>query len=706
MKIRLVFLGMFFSQLLLAQNTNSDLVQLQNHPQKDTTRCFLLNKIIEAENDQNIWIKYNQELRKIAVDQLQKENNKTVKNTYTKYLSISYNNDGAYELYNEKFEEAIQLYKKSFIISNQINYHYGSALALQNIGTAFDYLGKIDSTLVYMKKAHQFALRSKNKTSLAYVLTDLGYIYNNLGNNNLAIKYNLEALPLFEKLNDLEGLERTNFALGRIFDNQNDFKTSNLYYLKCLEIDRKTNNTERLVLILNSLSATNTKLNLLEKALQFNNEAFQLATQINSQDFIATSHKNYGDIYFKKNKIKDAKFHYLQSEQLFEKINSDIHLSKVQIQLATIYNNQNQLDKAKKYGLKAFELSKKTNFPSDQKNASEILSQIFFKENDFQNAYKYKLIASDISEEIYFDESKDIALKATYQYETEKKEATIKDLKQKKTISELESNKKTMVLYSIIGLFLALSSLAYFLFSRFKIKKRNELLQNQLAETEKLLAAEKKVTESELKALKSQMNPHFIFNALNSIQVQFMYGDKLVANEQLNNFTSLTRQILEVSGKKQIAIVDEIDILTKYLELEKLRFEKDFTYEIAVSSHVDEDYHKIPPMLIQPIVENSIKHGLLHKKGNKKVTVNFDIDSEETHIICTVTDNGIGRTKSASIKNANFTKHNSFSIESIEQRLQLLNTHLKLEDMLVYNDLTDENNESSGTTAILKIPLV
>ena len=337
MKIRLVFLGMLFSQLLLAQNTNSDLVQLQNHPQKDTTRCFLLNKIIEAENDQNIWIKYNQELRKIAVDQLQKENNKTVKNTYTKYLSISYNNDGANELYNEKFEKAIQLYKKSFIISNQINYHYGSALALQNIGTAFDYLGKIDSTLVYMKKAYQFALRSKNKTSLAYVLTDLGYVYNNLGNNNLAIKYNLEALPLFEKLNDLEGLERTNFALGRIFDNQKDYKSSNLYYLKCLEIDRKTNNKERLVLILNSLSTTNTNLNLVDKALQFNNEAFQLATQMNNEDLIATSHKNFGDIYFKKNENEKAKSYYLLAEQLFKKINSGVHLSKVQIKMATIF---------------------------------------------------------------------------------------------------------------------------------------------------------------------------------------------------------------------------------------------------------------------------------------------------------------------------------------------------------------------------------
>jgi tetratricopeptide (TPR) repeat protein len=699
MKIRLVFLGMLFSQLLLAQNTNSDLVQLQNHPQKDTTRCFLLNKVIEAENDQNIWIKYNQELRKIAVDQLQKENNKTLKNTYTKYLSISYNNDGAYELYNEKFEKAIRLYKKSFTISNQINYHYGSALALQNIGTAFDYLGKIDSTLVYMKKAHQFALRSKNKTSLAYVLTDLGYVYNNLGNNNLAIKYNLEALPLFEKLNDLEGLERTNFALGRIFDNQKDYKSSNLYYLKCLEIDRKTNNKERLVLILNSLSTTNTNLNLVDKALQFNNEAFQLATQMNNEGLIATSQKNFGDIYFKKNENEKAKSYYLLAEQLFKKINSGVHLSKVQIKLATIFFYQNQFTKAKEYGLKAFELALKTNFPSDQKNAAEILSQIFSKEKDFQNAYKYKSIAADIGEEIYFDESKDIALKATYQYETEKKEAAIKALHQKNTIAELESKKKTTTLYLVMLFFIGIATTSYVLFSRYKEKKKNEILQNQLAETEKLLAAEKKVTESELKALKSQMNPHFIFNALNSIQVQFMYGDKLVANEQLNNFTYLTRQILEVSGKKQIAISDEVDILTKYLELEKLRFQKDFTYTISVAENIDEDYHKIPPMLIQPIVENSLKHGLMHKKGAKTIDVHFDIDQNETHIICTVKDNGIGRTKAAEIKAKNNSDHNSFSTSSIIQRLELLNMQLHLKNLLEYQD------EVNGTNTILRIPL-
>lgn len=706
MKHWLVFFGLFFSQLLLAQNTNSDHILLQNHLQKDTTRCFLLNKVIEAENDHNIWIKYNQELQKIALDNLQKENNKTLKNTYTKYLSISYNNDGAYELYNEKYDKAIHLYKKSLQTANSIHYHIGSSLSLQNIGTAFDYLGKIDSTLVYMKKAHHFALLSKNKTSLAYVLTDLGYIYNNLGNNNLAIKYNLEALPLFEKLNDLEGLERTNFALGRIFDNQKDYNTSNLYYLKCLEIDRKTNNKERLSLILNSLAATNNNLNLLEKALQFNNKAFQLATEMNNEDFIATSHKNFGDIYFKKKENEKAKTNYLLAEQLFKKINSGVHLSKVQIKLATIFFNQNQLTKAKEYGLKAYELAQKTNFPSDQKNAAEILSQVFSKENDFKNAYKYKAIASDIGEKIYFDESKDIALKATYQYETEKKEAAIKALHQKNTIAELESKKKTTTLYLVILFFTGIATTSYVLFSRYKEKKKNEILQNQLAETEKLLAAEKKVTESELKALKSQMNPHFIFNALNSIQMQFMYGDKLTANEQLNNFTYLTRQILEVSGKKSIVISDEIEILTKYLQLEQLRFQKDFTYSVTVSNNIDEDYHKIPPMLIQPIVENSIKHGLLHQKSDKKVSVNFDIDNEETHLICTVIDNGIGREKSAEIKAKNHSTHNSFSTQAIKQRLELLNDKLHLSDLITYTDLVSNENEVNGTKVVIKIPIV
>jgi two-component system, LytTR family, sensor kinase len=146
--------------------------------------------------------------------------------------------------------------------------------------------------------------------------------------------------------------------------------------------------------------------------------------------------------------------------------------------------------------------------------------------------------------------------------------------------------------------------------------------------------------------------------------------------------------------------------LTKYLQLEQLRFKKDFTFSVTVSNDIDEDYHKIPPMLIQPIIENSIKHGLLHQKGDKKVSVHFDIDEEETHLICTVIDNGIGREKSAEINAKNHSTHNSFSTKAIEQRLELLNEKLQLPDLIAYTDLVSSDNVINGTKVVIKIPIV
>ena len=188
-------------------------------------------------------------------------------------------------------------------------------------------------------------------------------------------------------------------------------------------------------------------------------------------------------------------------------------------------------------------------------------------------------------------------------------------------------------------------------------------------------------------------------NALNSIQEQFMYGDKVVANEQMSNFTYLTRQILTVSGKKKINLSTEIEILTKYLELEKMRFAEGFHYEITLGDRIDEDYHQIPPMLIQPFVENAIKHGLLHNQGDKKVCINFDLDEKEESLICVVEDNGIGRAKSAEIKSKQMQLHESFSTSATEERLRLLSNTHSVQDFIIYEDKLE------GTLVKIMIPL-
>ena len=163
----------------------------------------------------------------------------------------------------------------------------------------------------------------------------------------------------------------------------------------------------------------------------------------------------------------------------------------------------------------------------------------------------------------------------------------------------------------------------------------------------------------------------------------------------MGNFTTLTRQILTVSGKKKISLATEVDILTKYLELEKMRFDSDFTYHIKIAENIDDEYTELPPMLIQPFVENSIKHGLLHKKGLKELHLTFALNDDETFLICTIQDNGIGRAQSKAIQQKN--KHNSFSTSAIAQRLELLYGGANMENLLQYKDLTDENGNPTGT---------
>lgn len=402
----------------------------------------------------------------------------------------------------------------------------------------------------------------------------------------------------------------------------------------------------------------------------------------------------------------DSVFKYAHLEYKFGSLSiTEPHFTEKKLNLSKAYALKKDYTKAKSIGLETFRRANELKYPELIMKSARNLKEIFIANKEKVNALEYAEIEIKMKDSLFNVNNKNSAIKSLFKYETEKKEAKINELNQKKKIAELQSNKKTILINSFIISFLALAIIAYFLFSRFKTQKKNELLETKLAEAEKLLEAEKKATDSELKALKSQMNPHFIFNALNSIQEQFMYGDKLKGNEQLSNFTYLTRQILEVSGKKQITIATEVDILTKYLDLEKMRFVKDFEYTITIGSNIDEDYHKLPPMLLQPFVENSIKHGLMHKKGLKKLAIDFELSANEEYLICTILDNGVGRKKSAEIKANNQVNHNSFSTQSIEERLLLLNEKLQLNDLIVYEDRT-ENEEIIGTKVTVKIPLV
>lgn len=558
--------------------------------------------------------------------------------------------------------------KEANRISKKINYRKGEIRSLNCIGNYYYQQGILDKAIYYYTDAIRLAEKTKDVDNIIIGKSNLASVYIQIKDSKKALKLFLESDQLMVKSGNEDSPNRAALLtnIGAAYSELKKHQESLKYHYKVLAFCKKKNILFGIALAESNIGDEYVKLKLYDKALPFLISSMENSEKNGIVSFLGQTYKDLGLVYLHKNQLKQSIKYLEKGVVLCNKIKDQINLLALLKVLQKVYAINGNYKEA------------------------FFTSQSFIKVNDsLNNSEKQKIITE-----------------TNTKYETEKKEASIKALHQKNRISELESKKKTTTLYLAALFFIGLTTTGYILFTRYKEKKKNELLQNQLAETEKLLAAEKKVSESELKALKSQMNPHFIFNALNSIQMQFMFGDKLIANEQLNNFTYLTRQILEVSGKKSIPISDEIEILTKYLELEQLRFKKDFSYSISVSSNVDDEFYKIPPMLIQPLVENSLKHGLLHKKGDKNVTIHFDIDHLETHIVCTIIDNGIGRKKSAEIKAKNHANHNSFSTLAIEQRLNLLNEKLQLDNLIVYKDLVSNENEINGTQVVIKIPII
>ena len=235
----------------------------------------------------------------------------------------------------------------------------------------------------------------------------------------------------------------------------------------------------------------------------------------------------------------------------------------------------------------------------------------------------------------------------------------------------------------------------------FRRKIKKEALQRKLEV--KQLSLDNQLIALKLENLRSQMNPHFIFNALNSIQEYIILNQKKLASEYLGKFADLIRTYLNHSTKGKITLQEEIDCLEMYLELEKLRFEDKLNYTINTFGNLKPTDLNIPTMLIQPYVENALKHGLLHKKNNRNLSINFKINEKEKLVNCTIIDNGIGRSEVEKLKLKSNKKHTSFATKATEDRLNLLNYGKQKAIGVTILDLFKEE-KPAGTKVEISIP--
>ena len=219
-----------------------------------------------------------------------------------------------------------------------------------------------------------------------------------------------------------------------------------------------------------------------------------------------------------------------------------------------------------------------------------------------------------------------------------------------------------------------------------------------------LMETRQKMADVEMQALRAQMNPHFIFNCLNSINRYIVKSDQATASLYLTKFAKLIRLILDNSNSKNVILSNELDALKLYIDMEALRFDKKFSYEIILAEGVPADSIELPPLIIQPYVENAIWHGLLHMQTVGHLRIRISLPSENM-LQCVIEDNGIGREKARELKSKSATTKKSLGMKLTENRISLLNRHAQLNASVEIIDLVKEENEAAGTRVILNIPI-
>ncbi|WP_197052661.1 histidine kinase [Psychroserpens sp. Hel_I_66] len=497
---------------------------------------------------------------------------------------------------------------KTLEVSKKLNYDKGMMLALNSIGIIEHYF-KSDPLKALDHYQDAYAIIEKNPKLEKYtvgVLTNIGLIHYEQQDYEKALK-SYKTLLKYPQYKT-----NTFFNIGNIYGHQKKADSS-IYYYK---------------------------------------EAIISADTIQQILHIANIKSNLGLVQTKAGYTEEGLANTIESINLVEKHNFDLLKVSAFVNAAEVYLKNNNIEKAEYYASQSLNQEGSPNSLATQSSALATLANVYEKKEDYKNAfinYKKHIVLNDSL--INADRKLEISRKEI-QYKADKNNA----------IAEVEiERQKSIKNASIIGgggiVFASL--IGFFLYRR----KQDAVSKSKEAEFNA------KVSDTELKALRSQINPHFIFNSLNSIGDYILKNDTQSASDYLGKFAKLMRMTLENSERKSILLSEDITLLKTYLDIERKRFEHKFEYEINVDENLDADTILIPPMILQPFLENSIIHGL--SKTDSKGHIIIAFKEQGNMVVCSVEDNGIGRQKAISSVTSEDKK--SMGMAITKSRIEIIN---------------------------------
>jgi tetratricopeptide (TPR) repeat protein len=458
-----------------------------------------------------------------------------------------------------------------------------------------------------------------------------------------------------------------------------------IHFKKALEIEKGFNNKLGQAINFQNIGSILERRGELDQALEYYQKSLRVNKIIKSKVGKIICNTSISNVYLKKNQPDRALEIMQPIIKLAINLKDDYYLSDVYIHYGRIYNALKKYNEAEKYVNKGLEIASEKNILSEKAAAYKLLSAINEKQEQFNDALLFHKKFTDEKNKIFNKKNRQIVSDVVIKQLKLENNQKLKALDEQNQIVKAKLRFTKIYLYFIIAIVILLIILGV-------IYSKQSKLNNQ-----------RKLMNIEQNLLRAQMNPHFIFNSLNSIKLYIIQNRQKDAAIYLSKFSKLIRAILNSTIEKETSLDTEIDTINLYVSIENSRFMDEIEYEINVDESLDLQKIKIPSLLTQPFIENALWHGLSPKKGEKKLTINV-FPKDKTHFTIEIVDNGIGRNRAMEIKKSRTFKRTSIGISLSKERLAYFSKQFKNTYDLKFVDLEDNEGNSKGTKVMINIP--
>ncbi|MCJ8289759.1 MAG: tetratricopeptide repeat protein [Crocinitomicaceae bacterium] len=533
--------------------------------------------------------------------------------------------------------------KKAISLAKKLTYSDGEAVSRRYIARSYNFYGDYEKAIIQLKKGLATNPALKDQSTRGNLYNDLGNNYDASGDFESASKHFYNSLRIFQKLGreDLLGIAKINLCY--FYYNFGDFEEM-IKLAKEAEVHLKKIDDPVLVAVTYTLRGiAYGELEQYERALMAHNYAMKTYREKDAPDRVSEALSSIGSIYLFQGKFDLALDYYRQALIIDKSLGNPAYLAITYSNIAQVYSEKGDLKKSTEYFNKSIEIAKNAGRLEMLMTTLGYTAQTYFDAGNFEKAYEYTIIHQQIKDSLYSQEKSKQILEIREKYNLEKKEQEIINIKNETDAKDAKMKLTFTALGASLGI-LVLVLIIVVLYSR---QRKNKEIQTR--------------NNLEQRALRSQMNPHFIFNSLNSIQRLYIEGKEDLANDYMADFSSLLRRILENSGMDKVSLKEELRSTMLYLDLEKMRTDNLFNYEFEIDPLVDQLNSFVPPLILQPFVENAIWHGIVPK--NEQGTIKVQISNAGVNdLACIITDDGIGISASKKSKVSGGTESKGMSI--------------------------------------------